>query len=167
MKILYDDLRRIAATVLRSERAGHTLQPTALVNEAWIRLIDQDPAHLSGKTHFLTIAAQAMRRVLIDHARQRSARVEGAQRVELVDEVVGGAAATGGSDLGWILDLDTALRKLEGPDPRKAKVVELHFFGGLSLDEVAEALGISAPTVDRDWAFARAWLKTQLSGHAT
>jgi RNA polymerase sigma-70 factor, ECF subfamily len=166
LAIVYGDLKGIAASMLQNERAGHTLQPTALVHEAWLRLIDQEPTHLHNKTQFLTIAAQAMRRVLIDHARRRSARVEGGRRAELVDDVVSGATPPEEVDLAWIVDLDEALRKLAGPHPRKAKIVELRFFGGLSLDEVAEALGLSAPTVDRDWAFARAWLKTQLGGHS-
>jgi RNA polymerase sigma-70 factor, ECF subfamily len=163
LSMVHDDLKRVAREMLRRERPGHTLQPTALLNEAWLRLIRQDPEQLSNKEHFLATAARAMRRVLVDHARRRMTRVQGGKRVELSDDHLAGTTGFESVDLRWIPDLDAALAKLESLDPRKGQVVELHVFGGLSLDEVAAALGVSAPTVDRDWAFARAWLKVQLT----
>lgn len=169
LEILYDDLRRVAGVMLRAERPSHTLQATALVHEAWLRLLRQDPAAIQDRSHFLRLAARAMRRVLCDHARRRSVRLD----KEVGEKAAGKAAAQdereeedGKRGLEWLLDLDSALAALAERSPRKAQVVELHFFAGLTLEQVADALETSPPTVDRDWAFARAWLKSQLSAYS-
>lgn len=158
-ELLYDELRKLAASFLRSEGIGHTLQPTALVHEAYIRMTSQR-MDWHDRAHFMAIAAKTMRRVLIDHARKRLAGKRG--KGESI-------AVTGPDDQddGRALDmlaLDDALRTLAEKDARAAKVVELQFFGGLNVAETAEALGISAATAKRDWSFARAWLKRELTG---
>jgi RNA polymerase sigma factor (TIGR02999 family) len=155
MPLLYDELRRIAAGLLRRESSGHTLQPTALVHEAYLRLVGQGRAELTGKAHFLSIAARMMRRILVDHARakQRAKRGGGETRVELTDWVQ--STTPRSVDL---LALDAALDQLEGEDETKARVVELRYFGGLTVDETAAVLGSSPATVKRHWSFAQAWL---------
>ena len=159
LPLVYAELRNMAARLLRSERPDHTLQPTALVHEAYLRLVDQRVDTWQNKAHFLGIAAQAMRRILIDHARRRRATKRGGARVTLDDDM---AAVTGPSlDL---LALDTALQELAALDPRQGQVVELRFFGGLTLEETAEVLGIAPATVKRDWTVARAWLHRALDG---
>jgi RNA polymerase sigma factor (TIGR02999 family) len=159
---VYDALRELARSRLRRERAGHTLQATDLVHEAYGRLADQSRVNWRGRTHFFAVAAQAMRRVLVDHARQRGRqkRGGGAQRVTL-----GGVKAPPGSelDLEELISLDRALKKLAALDERDARVVELRYFGGLTTREIADFLGVSERTVRGDWAFARAWLKKELS----
>jgi RNA polymerase sigma factor (TIGR02999 family) len=158
-ELLYDELRRIAAGYLRREREGHTLQPTALVNEAFLRLVDQRDVRWQNRAHFLGIAAQVMRRVLVDHARarQRDKRGGGATRVTRADDRVGAAARA--TDL---VARDDALAGLADVDPELARVVELRYFGGLTVEEAAEVLGTSPRSVDRAWATARAWLRREL-----
>jgi RNA polymerase sigma factor (TIGR02999 family) len=157
---VYDELRRIARQHMRRERPDHTLQPTALVNEAYLRLMDARKIDWRDRTHFFALASRVMRRVLVDAARTRLAdkRGAGAPRAKL-DDVLD-AVADGGVDL---TALDDALGALETAHPRKARVVELRFFGGLGADEIAEVLGVSAYTVTRDWTFAKSWLKAELS----
>jgi RNA polymerase sigma factor (TIGR02999 family) len=157
---VYPELRQIAARFLNNERKDHTLEPNALVHELWMRLVGGDAVAFQNRTHFLAIAAQTMRRILIDHARARTRNKRGGQqqRVSLT-AVDGWNPVTHDEEL---LDLDQALSKLEGADPRAARVVELRFFGGLQEDEVAEALGVSVITVKRDWKVARAWLMNKL-----
>jgi RNA polymerase sigma factor (TIGR02999 family) len=157
---LYPHLCSIAARFLRRERADHTLEPSALVNELASRLLGSAPLAYKDRAHFLAIAANMMRRILIDHARARTADKRGGvqQRVDL-SSIDGWRAAPATED---VLLLDDALSRLERADARAARVVELRFFGGLREDEVAEALGVSVITVKRDWKFARAWLIDQL-----
>ena len=160
---LYPELRRLAEQVFRAERRNHTLQPTALVNEAWLRLSGTAATASEDRGHLFAVVARLMREILIDHARQRARRKrDGGERVTL-----SGLEAGGAGDEVDLVDLDAALEKLERIDPAKARVVELRYFGGLSVDETAAALGVSASTVDRDWVFARAWLHRAMSadGH--
>jgi RNA polymerase sigma-70 factor (ECF subfamily) len=159
LPLVYDEFRALARHYLAQERHNHTLQPTALVHEAYMKLVDQTRVDWQGKSHFFAVAAQAMRRILVDHARahQRDKRGGGRARVVL-DEAV---ALSPQKDED-VLALDEALERLGALDPRQAKVVELRFFGGLSVDEVAEALGVSKRTVEGDWTFARAWLSREL-----
>ena len=155
LPLVNDELRRLARGHLRRENQGHTLQPTALVNEAYLRLIDQKNVHWQNRAHFFGIAAQLMRRILIDHARryQYAKRGGGALRVSL-DET----AAVTEANTAELLAVNKALEKLTAMDVRKGHIVELRFFGGLSLDEVAEVMKISSPTVQREWRAAKAWL---------
>lgn len=159
MSLLYDDLRGLARRRLASEHAGHTLQPTELVHEAFARLAEAD-VDWQSRAHFLAIAARTMRRVLVDHARQRSRekRGGGVAPITLDEQLLPGR-----DDAPALLDLDRALRRLASRDERKARVVELHLFGGLTYAETAEALGISEATVDRDLRMAKAWLASELA----
>ncbi len=158
---VYAELRAIADGYLRRERVDHTLQPTALVNEAYLRLLGQD-APWQNRTQFYGIAAQMMRRVLVDHARRTTAaRRDRDLLVTLDNDTVATASAETDSALD-VLVVHDALAQLEVLDPRQARIVELKFFVGLSLDEIAEVLEISAATVSREWAMARAWLQAQL-----
>jgi len=160
--LLYGELRALARSFLGRERADHTLQPTALVHEAWIRLSAQDGSRWSDRKHFFAIAAQAMRRILIDHARRKQADKRGGdyQRVTLVTDFTPPMECSDeGVDL---LALDEALDQLAKLDARQARVVELRFFAGLTLEEVAEALDVSVRTVAGDWRMARAWLSRAL-----
>lgn len=158
LPLVYDELRALAQSHLRHERDGHTLNPTALVHEAYLKLLGQD-ADWQNRGHFFGIASLAMRRVLVHYARQRAAekRGGGVQAVTLLDDHVGAAPA---DDL---LALDEALDRLAEVAERPAKVVELRFFGGLTQEETAEVLGVSVPTVQRDWQTARAWLGRALT----
>jgi len=158
---VYEELRRLAAAHLRDERVGHTLQPTALANEVYLRLVDQTQVHWRGRAQFLAIAARAMRQILVDHARRRGAakRGGGQARVTLSD-----TAATFGQPVLDLLALDEALTALEAMHDRKARVVELRFFAGLTTKEASEALAVSETTVEDDWALARAWLRRRLAG---
>jgi RNA polymerase sigma factor (TIGR02999 family) len=157
--LVYGELHVLAEAALRREHEGHTLQPTELVHEAFIRLVGQTRMDWQNRSHFYGIATQAIRRILIDHARRRkSLKRDHGVRVTLDDSA--GQLAPRGLDL---LALDDALERLEAMDPRQARVVELRFFGGLEVPEVAEALGVSTATVKRDWAFARAFLLAALS----
>jgi RNA polymerase sigma-70 factor (ECF subfamily) len=153
--LVYDELRRRAAAQLRRERQGHTLQPTALVHEAYQRLVDQRQIDWKNRAQFLAVASQMMRRILIDRARtrRRLKRLGERQQVSLDDVDV----ASQPLEIG-LLDLDMALTKLEAFDPRKSRIVELRFFGGLSLEETGHVMELSLATVERDWQFARAWL---------
>jgi RNA polymerase sigma factor (TIGR02999 family) len=158
MSLLYHELRRRAAAYLRSERPGHTLQPTALVHEAYLRLVDQR-AGWQNRAQFVGMAAQMMRRILVDHARRhRMAKRSGRWvRVEFDNDL---PAAQHGFN---VLVIDQLLTRLAGFDARKSRVIELRYFGGLSLDETAQVLQISRATVDREWRTARAWLYQQLT----
>lgn len=162
---VYAELRRQAERVLRHEASGHTLQPTALVHEAYLRLVDQRPVQFDSRAHFVAIAARCMRQVLVDAARVRQAakRGGGAQAVTL-DGVAGSVAAQDGGDVAGVdvLALDAALEKLAQVDPDQARLVELRYFVGLTLDETAAALGVSAATVSREWSVARRWLRREL-----
>jgi RNA polymerase sigma factor (TIGR02999 family) len=171
--LVYPELRRIAGRHLRQERMNHTLQPTALVHEAFVRLFRGDPIDWQNRTHFFVLAARQMRRILVDHGRRRRALKGPGRLVRVtlseVDTDEGGdvsvhAVARAGLDAvdADLLALDQALHRLEALDPRAARVVELRYFGGLGEREAAEALGISTATAKRDWAFARAWLLKQL-----
>lgn len=159
LPIVYDELRRQAARELRNERAGHTLQPTALVHEVYLRLAQPRRVPWQSRAEFFAAAAQAMRRILVDHARKRAAakRAGNWTRIELADDV----AIEGRRELD-LLSLDDALDRLAELDPRHARIVELRFFGGLSVPETAAVLKVSTATVKRDWSFARAWLLRKL-----
>jgi len=156
---IYDELRGLAARYLRRERSGHILEPTALVHEAYVRLLDQRHLDWSNRAQFVGLAAVMMRRILANHARDRVAgkRGGGAERVPLtlVGEAIGPPEMS-------LLDLHEALDRLSDSDPRKAQIVDLKFFGGLTTEEIAETLRISSATVERDWKFARAWLRVAL-----
>jgi RNA polymerase sigma factor (TIGR02999 family) len=158
--LVYNELRRLAHGYLRRERKGHTLQTTALINEAYLRLVDQKYVHWANRSHFFGISAQIMRRILIDHARRYdyAKRGGGAQRISL-DEVAVVAKERAHS----LLMLDEALKTLARIDPRRSEVVELRYFGGLNNEEIAGVLKISENTVTRDWNMARAWLYQELS----
>jgi RNA polymerase sigma factor (TIGR02999 family) len=159
---VYDELRRIAARYLRAERADHTLEPTALVHEAYLRLVRQREVGRHGRAHFLALASRTMRRVLVDHARHHLAAKRGAgEKLPIISSL----------DLAIerppeLVALDDALDRLAELDPEKARLVELRFFGGLTLDETADALGCGPATVSRQWRTARAWLYRQLSEDA-
>ena len=161
MPLVYGELRRLANNYLRRERANHTLQPTALVNEAYMRLVDQRNARWQNRAQFFGVAAQLMRRILVDHARLHQAQKRGGsdqQRLSLTD--VDRVAEKPDIDL---LALHEALNELSEVDPQQGRIVELKFFGGLSIEETAEVLGIGHATVERDWKMARAWLRIKLS----
>jgi len=158
---VYPELRRIAARFLRSERLNHTLEPNGLVNELWLRLMGGADVPYSNRAHFYAIAAQTMRRVLIDHARGRIAEWRGGEQQQVSLSAVDGWSPI--VEIEDVLMMDQALSKLETADPRAARVVELRFFGGLREEEVAEVLGVSLITVKRDWKVARAWLIARLT----
>jgi RNA polymerase sigma-70 factor, ECF subfamily len=159
VQVLYGELRRLAASFLRRERTGHTLQPTALVNEAYLRLVEQDGTDWKNRSHFIALAAQAMRRVLIDHARRSQAAKRGGPLPRLSLEQ---AIVYSKEQAGDLLALDELMQRLARLDPRQARIVELRVFGGLTVEEAAEALGISAATVKRNWAMAKAWLSREM-----
>jgi RNA polymerase sigma-70 factor (ECF subfamily) len=161
LPVVYGELRRLAAAYLRGERPGHTLQPTALVHEAYVRLINQKQIDWTNRAQFIGIAAVMMRRILVNHARDRIAgkRGGGAEHVPLT--LAGDGIGAPEVDL---LDLHDALTDLSESDPRKGQIVELKFFGGLTTEEIAETLDVSVATVERDWKFARAWLYRAVSG---
>ncbi|HEU4479747.1 MAG TPA: sigma-70 family RNA polymerase sigma factor [Pyrinomonadaceae bacterium] len=160
MPLVYSELRRLASNYLRRERAEHTLQPTALVNEAYLKLVDQRNAKWQNRAHFFGIAAQLMRRILVDHARQRQAvKRGGAEQHRL--SITSAEAVVKQPEID-LLALNEALEELAEMDPQQSRIVELKFFGGLSIEETAEVLGISHATVERDWKMARAWLRRQL-----
>jgi RNA polymerase sigma factor (TIGR02999 family) len=176
MPLVYDDLLKMAQAHLRRERPGHTLQRTGLVHEAFLKLVDQRRVHLKSRAHFLSLASQLMRRILVDHARARQAEKRGAgvQPVSLEDTLEqvaadGGAldifAAESQSRMGQVdlIAVDRALTELEQLDAQQGRVVELRFFGGLTIEEAAEALDVSEATVKREWAMARAWLQLKLA----
>ncbi len=162
--IVYDELRQRAGRVLQREGVGHTLQPTALVHEVYLRLVDQQRVQWEGRTQFFAVAARVMRRVLVDHARARltDKRGAGAKHVTLIDAQLGSDSSTDREAID-LLSLDDALQRLAEFDPRKARLVELRYFAGLSIPDAAEALGVSQATVIRDWNVARRWLHRELS----
>lgn len=155
MPVVYSELKRLAGSYLRRERPDHTLQSAALVNEAYLRLIEQRDTRWQNRAHFYGIAAQAMRRILADHARGHNAAKRGSGLPELELNEAVAQAQSRSVDL---LDLEEALQKLEKLDPQQGRIVELRFFSGLSIEDTANVLGISPATVKRDWAAARAWL---------
>lgn len=161
LPLVYDELRRIAARELRHERPGHTLCTTALVHEAWLELSRLDRIQWQNRSHYLALAAQAMRRVLIDHAVARRAQKRGGGRP--VEPLEDDAIALVPARAAELLDLDDALTRLGALDERQARIVECRFFGGMSIEETAEALAISPATVKREWAVARAWLNRELA----
>ena len=156
LPLVYDELRRLARQYMRRERPGNTLQTSALVNEAYLRLIDQRDVRWQNRAHFYGIAAQLMRRILVDHARKRSyqKRGGGAHRVTLEEGLI-----VSDERAGDIVALDDALNSLADIDQRQSRIVELRFFAGLSIEETAEVLAVSPGTVMRDWTFAKAWLR--------
>ncbi len=158
--MVYQELRRLAHRQMRRERAGDTLQTTALINEAYLRLVDYERVRPRDRAHFFAIAAQAMRRILIERARSRRSakRGSGAQKVFL-DE----AANVSNERAADLVALDDALTSLAAIDPRKAQIVELKYFGGMTIEEAAEVLGVSTPTVERDWHTAKIWLHREIS----
>lgn len=157
--MIYEELRAVAGREMHRERVGHTLQPTALVHEAFLRLVGKPDLSWQSRIHFLNIAAQAMRRILVEHARARGTRKRGRgfERVVLDDNIAAEPAAS--ADL---VEVDELLTRLTALDPRKARVVELRFFAGLSLPDTAAALDISEATAKRDWQFAKAWIQREL-----
>jgi RNA polymerase sigma-70 factor (ECF subfamily) len=160
MPLVYNELRRLASNYLRRERPGHTLQPTALVNEAYLKLIDQRNAKWQNRAQFFGISAQLMRRILVDHARQhQAAKRGGSDRKRL--SITSAEALIKQPELD-LLALNEALDELAEMDPQQGRIVELKFFGGLSIEETAEVLGVSHATVERDWKMARAWLRRKL-----
>lgn len=163
MPLVYDELRRLARGYLAKERRELTLQATGLVNEAYLRLIDQSGVEWTDRSHFFAIAARTMRRILVDHARARRADKRGGEIERLVFDEQLDAFEESGIDVD-LLDLDEALKELAAFDERQAKLVELRFFGGLSIRETGEMLGLSPATVKREWALARAWLYRRLGG---
>lgn len=162
--LVYDELARLAHSFLRRERPGHTLNTLALVHEAFLKLVDQDRVQWRGRGHFFAVAAQAMRRILVDHARarRRIKRGGGQAVITLLDDM---AVQPDRSE--EIVAIDMLLDRLAGFDPRAARVVECRFFGGLSVDETATALDVGTATVKRSWSLARAWLQRELAGGAS
>jgi RNA polymerase sigma factor (TIGR02999 family) len=161
LPLVYDELKRLARNYLRNERPGHTLQSTALVHEAYLRLV-QSPLQLQNRTHFFAVAARLMREILVDHARSRRAAKRDYRCKITLDRAV---ALPQKRDVD-LLALDDALDELSRLDPRQGRIVELRFFGGLSIGETSEILGISPATVKREWTTARAWLHREMSGGA-
>jgi RNA polymerase sigma factor (TIGR02999 family) len=159
---LYDQLKRLAAAQMRGERASHTLQPTAIVNEAFFRLMRQQHIDWRDRAHFLGLAATMMRRVLVDHARARNRLKR--QHDELPGALPKILVTTGDANTAELIDLDRALEKFSARFPRQTKMVEMRFFAGLEIEEIAVCLELSPATVKRDWQFARAWLVAELSG---
>ncbi len=167
LPLVYEELRKLATARLAQEKPGQTLQPTALVHEAYLRLIGKEPGHeWDGRSHFFAAAAEAMRRILVDRARHKQTEKAGGgrRRVEL-DHVEPAVVEPDCDDL---LALDEALRQLEAKDPRKVELVKLRFFAGLTAEQAAEALGVSTSTAEKDWSYARSWLRltiNRMSGH--
>lgn len=160
--LVYDELRRLAANALQSERRDHTLQPTALVHEAYLRLASEPEPRWENRAHFLAVAARAMRRILVDHARSRNAQKRGSGGARIALEDIESSLVDPGQDVD-LLALDEALLRLTELDPRQAQIVELRFFGGLTVEETAVTVGASARTVKRDWQMSRAWLKREIA----
>ena len=160
--LIYREVHRIAERLMAGQHPNHTLQATALVNEAYLRLVDSHQANWKDRAHFFALCARAMRQVLVDYARSRDSTKRGGGQVCLGLEE---GLAAGSSPEANLLELDDALNRLAARDPRRSQVVELRFFGGLSVEETAEALKISPETVHRDWKLARAWLFGELSGN--
>jgi len=158
---VYDELHRMAARYLRRERPDHTLQPTALINEAYLRLVDKNSVTWENRAHFFGIAANVMRRILVDHARGHQAAKRGGSAIKVpLDEQLHGTPKQEEMDL---VALDTALTRLATVDPEQSRLVELRYFGGLTIEETAQVMGISPATVKRSWTVARAWLRREIS----
>ena len=164
MPVVYEQLRRLAGSMLNHESPGQTLQPTALVHETYLRMADQTRVDWKGKTHFFAIGAKMMRRILVDHARGKKRHKRGGDvsRIPLTDDL----CVTSRNDED-ILAVEDALTKLAELDPRQAEIVELRFFGGLTVEEVAEVLRVSKRTVEAEWTMVRAWLRRELSGESS
>jgi RNA polymerase sigma-70 factor, ECF subfamily len=160
MPLVYGELRRLANNYLRSERPGHTLQPTALVNEAYLRLVDQKNSRWQNRAHFYGIAAKLMRRILVDHARLKHAEKRGGADQQRLS-ITSAEGLTAKTDFD-VLALHEALEELDALDPQQSRIVELKFFGGLSIEETAEVMRLGHATVERDWKMARAWLRRKL-----
>jgi RNA polymerase sigma factor (TIGR02999 family) len=161
--IVYDELRRLARRYMKRERPGHSLQTAALVNEAYMRLVDYERMQWQNRAHFFAVSSQLMRRILVDHARRHNLKRGGGVQHVSLDE----AAVVGGDQDADLVALDNAMNALLRIDPRKVQVVEMRFFGGLSVEETAEVLKVSTITVKRDWRAARAWLYRELTGGPT
>ncbi len=157
LELVYEDLRRLASAYMKNERDDHTLQATALVHEAYMRLVDWENVTWQNRAHFFAVAAQVMRKVLIDHARRKGAGKRGGQKIALDD-----AVSFPDKKEFDVLPLEDALQTLEKLDKRQAKIVELRFFGGLTIEETAHVLGVSEGTVRREWTFAKAWFQREL-----
>jgi len=164
MPLVYQELHRMASRYLTSERSGHTLQSTALVHEAYVRLVDQRLVDWQNRAQFFGLAAQAMRRILVDHARSRGRAKRGSDAPRVAMETIDPVATADAVDPEDALAIDVALNKLQAIDPGQARIVELRFFGGLTVEETAEVLSTSPSTVKREWALARAWLRRELDG---
>ncbi|MBK9119194.1 MAG: sigma-70 family RNA polymerase sigma factor [Phycisphaerales bacterium] len=164
LPLVYDELRSLAGRYFRRQRSDHTLQPTALVHEAFLKLVDQTDPQWNGRQHFFAVAAMAMRQILVNHALARKAlKRGGGQRRVLLDDAIGSGARSDGLD---VLALHDALERLKQVDERKHRLVELRFFAGLAVDEAAEVLGVSKTTAESDWRAARAWLNLELTRNA-
>jgi RNA polymerase sigma factor (TIGR02999 family) len=159
MPVVYSELRKIAASLMRNERSDHTLQPTVLIHEAYIRLVRQDVASWADRAHFFGVAARLMRQILVDHARQRGSQKRGGSDRRAND----GDNAVIPGNLDIILDHDEALTRMQSWDERKLQIIELHYFGGLKAEEISEALDLKLPTVRRDLLLGRAWLREQFA----
>ncbi|HKY28379.1 MAG TPA: sigma-70 family RNA polymerase sigma factor [Pyrinomonadaceae bacterium] len=160
MPLVYHELRKLASGYLKAERRDHTLQPTALIHEAYVRLVDQEIPEWQNRAHFYGVAARLMRQILVDHARSRGAAKRGGEQVKLsLDDA---PAVFTHEDTTGLLMLDEALKKLAALDERKARVVEMRAFGGMSVEDTAHALGVSEPTVKRDMRLAQAWLRREM-----
>ena len=162
MPLVYSELHRLARRHIKKERPGHTLQTSALLNEAFLRLVDQRDVHWQSRAHFFSIAAQMMRRILVDYARSRRYAKRGgdARQVTFDEELVVSRQLSAD-----VIELHDALNEMAAIDERKSKVVELKFFGGLSIEETADVLGVSPGTVMRDWTLAKAWLRLAMESH--
>lgn len=165
LPLVYGELRRLSARYMRDERRGHTLQPTALVHETYLRLAGQDRANWQNRAQFMGIAGQLMRRLLVDYARKRHAAKRGGSLITLEEGL--GNRCSPVAPLEEILAVDEALERLGAMDRQQARVVELRYFGGLSAEETANAMAVSQRTVEREWALAKAWLRTQLGQGAS
>jgi RNA polymerase sigma factor (TIGR02999 family) len=163
LPLVYDELRRLAGRSLQRERAGHTLQATGLVHEAYLRLVDQRRVEWKERAQFFAVAARIMRRILVDHARRRNAEKRGGGAVK---ETLDDWLAPGATDGVDVLALDEAMQRLEAIDSRQSRIVEMRFFAGLTVEEVADVLQVSPATVKNDWRVARAWLFGELQGRA-
>jgi RNA polymerase sigma factor (TIGR02999 family) len=158
LPLVYDELHRVARRHLQRERAEHTLQTTALIHEAYMRFVEQGHRSVKNRAHFIALTSNLMRQILVDYARQRLAQKrDGGERITLQEDLV----ASEGREVD-VLAIDTVLSRLAGLDPQQARIVELRYFGGLSIQETSDALGISEATVKRDWATARAWLHREM-----
>lgn len=167
LPVLYAELRSMADRSLRKERSGHTLQATALVNEAYLRIVNQDRIRWQNRAQFFGVASEMMRRILVDHARRRqAAKRDGGVRITLEDGISSRQGAGSATREVNLIALDEALTRLQQLDERQARIVEMRYFAGLKVEETAEVLGLSARTVKREWQMARAWLKRELSNES-